>query len=125
MTTLTNNNYDAGFLNVPGFGQSVTNPLSAVFYDSLGVVNDLSVYNSLYTTRKIHAGESFVVGSSEVSQEFANIGVPTNFQQDVTLEKDITVANLMTVGKLVVSGREYQATRIRAENGTFTVLAAV
>jgi hypothetical protein len=111
------NDYDAGFLNVPGYGQSVTNPLSPVFYDSLGVVNDLSVYQSMYAAKTINAGVSFIVGKSSLSVEGMNIGVPSSFQ------KDVRVKGVTSTEKLVVNGKEYVERTIKADNGTFRVLA--
>lgn len=123
MTASFTEYYDPGFLNVPGFGQSVTNPLSPVFYDSLGIVNDLSVYQSVYVTKSVNAGLSFNVGASSLSLSGFKVAVPTIFSKDVKLEKNIMVTGVTTTGKLVVAGKEYKPTRIKTDNGTFTVLA--
>lgn len=117
--------YDPGFLNVPGFGQSVTNPLSPVFYESLGVVKDLAIYGSSSVTRDLIVGLSATVGESYIDLDGARIKVPVTFERDVTFERNITVAHLTTTGRLIVAGKEYKATTIVAHNGTFTVLAAV
>lgn len=117
--------YDPGFLNVPGFGQSVTNPLAPVYYESLGIVKDLSVYNSIYGAKSINAGVSFNVGGTSINLDQAKISVPTTFLKNVDMDKNLDVANITSTKRLVVNGREYRATRIVAENGTFTVLATV
>lgn len=111
------NDYDAGFLNVPGYGQSVTNPLSPVFYDSLGVVNDLSVYHSMYAAKTINAGVSFIVGKSSLSVDGMNIGVPSKFQEDIKID------GITSTNKLVVKGKEYVERTVVGRNGTFRVLA--
>lgn len=121
---LFNNDYDAGFLNVPGFGQSATNPLAPVFYESLGIVKDLSVYQSVYATKDINAGVSFNVGDSSLSTSGFQAAVPATFLKNVDLQKDLKVANLTTTKRLIVNGREYKPTSVKANNGTFVVLAA-
>lgn len=117
------NDYDAGFLNVPGYGQSVTNPLSPVFYDSLGIVNDLSVYQSLYAAKTVNAGVSFNVGASTLSVEGMEIDVPSSFKENVSLDKNLKVSGISSVQRLVVDGKEYVERTIVARNGTFRVLA--
>lgn len=114
---LFNNNYDAGFLNVPGFGQSVTNPLAPVFYDSLGVVKDLSVFGSAYVTNSIN------VGDSSLSNNDLGIGVPANFREDVFLEKNLKISGILYTDDLYVGGKRYVETTIKTDSGTFAVLA--
>jgi hypothetical protein len=111
--------YDPGFLNVPGFGQSATNPLAPVFYESLGIVSDLSVYNSIYAANTINANVAFVIGGTRLSQVGFGVSVPTNFQKDVNIKTSLDTK------RLLVGGVEYKATRVKADNGTFTVLARV
>lgn len=123
--SLFNENYDPGFLNMPGFGQSATNPLLPVYYDSLGVVKDISVYRDSYVGRTAYAGTSFAVGDSFFSVEGANLSVPTNFMEDVTLEKNLFVAGVTDTDRLKVNGREYRETTVVGKNGTFRVLARV
>lgn len=120
--TLTNNNYDAGFLNVPGFGQSADNPLSSVFYNSLGVVHDLSVYQSIYATKTINAGKSFNVGTSSLTDSSLGVGVPSTFKESVHLDKDIMVLGITSTKRLFVNGKEYVEKTISANNGTFRAL---
>lgn len=134
--TLFNNDYDAGFLNVPGFGQSVTNPLAPVFYQSLGIVKDLSVYQSIYAAKNINAGASFNVGKSSMSLTGLNIGVPGIFEENVNFEQNaqfegnvvikgnLIVGGTLSAGNLIVGGKRYGNRTIKAENGTFQVLAS-
>ncbi len=117
--------YDPGFPNIPGFGQSVTNPLAPVYYEALGIVKDLSVYDSIYATRSINAGRSFNVGDTTIDLDRAKISVPTTFLENVEIEKDLKVLDITYTRRLFVNGREYRPTRIVADNGTFTVLARV
>ncbi len=111
--------YDPGFLNVPGFGQSATNPLAPVFYESLGIVSDLSVYNSIYAANTINANVAFSIGGTKLSQTGFSVSVPTNFS------KVVDIASTLSTKSLVVAGKTFKPTRIKADNGTFTVLAAV
>lgn len=122
---LFNNDYDPGFLNVPGFGQSATNPLAPVFYDSLGVVKDLSVYSSVFASKSVEAGESVNVGNSRLSKDNFEVSVPVHFLEDVNLDRNLSVGGVTSTNRLIVDGREYRAVSIVGENGSFTVLAAV
>lgn len=124
MTTIIDNGYDAGFLNVPGFGQSATNPMSPVFYDSLGIVKDLSVYQSMYAAKTINAGKAFNVGKSSMSDSNLGVGVPARFLEDVNLDKNLTVEGITSTQRLVVRGKEYVEATVVGKNGTFRVLAA-
>lgn len=117
--------YDPGFLNVPGFGQSATNPLSPVFYDSLGVVKDLSVYRSIYAARSVNAGESFNVGESYLSTIGFNLRVPATFHENVSALKNVSVEAITDTRRLIVNGKEFVPTTISAWNGNFLVLASV
>jgi len=109
--------YNPGFLNAPGFGQSVTNPLAPVFYDSLGVVKDLSVYQSLYA-KNINAQVSIRVGKSLFTPEGLSIDVP------VTCKNDVSVEGVLGTKRVEVDGREYIPTWISTQSGSFLVLAA-
>lgn len=128
MATFTGD-YDAGPLNIPGFGQSVTNPLSSVFYDSLGVVKDLSVYNNIYASKTINAGVAFSIGGSTLTLDGFNVSVPANFQRDVNFESNaniqnnLNVTNTTSTQRIVVSGTEYVPKVIVGLNGSFVVLA--
>jgi hypothetical protein len=110
--------YDPGFLNVPGFGQSVDNPLKPGFYESMGIVKDLSVYGSTFVSQSINAGLSVIVGSSKLSLDGLGINVPSLFQREVTIN------NLLSTDRLVVNGVSYVQQTIVGKNGTFRVLAA-
>ena len=126
-----NADYDPGFPIYPGFGQSATNPLAPVFYQSLGVVNNLSVYDSIYASRSIFADVSFSVGDSLLSRDLFNVGVPTNFlktvncEQPVNCERVLRVNDITNTDRLIVAGIEFRPTRIVTQNGSFTVLAAI
>lgn len=132
-----NKNYDPGFVVSQGRGQSVTNPMPAVFFDSMGIVKDLSVYGDIYGSRNINAKDSvialksFIVGNSFISTSFATFDTPSTFTKDVSFQSNIQVANTLTVSnltntqRLIVNGKEYVETVIVALNGTFKVLATV
>jgi hypothetical protein len=124
MTTFTED-YDPGFLNVPGFGQSATNPLSPVFFESLGIVNSLSVYDSIYCANRILANVSFSIGDSELSQVRFTVGVPTEFKKEVQCDTNLNVDKVTSTERLVVNGKEYVDTFIDCDNGTFRVLARI
>jgi hypothetical protein len=117
--------YDPGFPNIPGFGQSVTNPLAPVYYEALGIVKDLSVYDSIYATRSINAGISFNIGDTSIDLDRAIISVPTTFLRDVEIKSDLTISGITITNRLIVDGIEYKERRIVGRNGTFTVLAAI
>lgn len=125
-----NADYDPGFLISQGFGQSATNPLSPVFYQSLGVVNNLSVYQSIYAAKSVFADVSFAVGDSTLSKIAFNVGVPTTFKKavncknPVTCDKTLRVKSLTNTDRLIVRGLEFVPTAISAHNGNFIVLAA-
>lgn len=120
-----NEDYDPGFLNVPGFGQSAANPLSPVFIQSLGVVENLSVYDSVYCSGTVSANLGMVVGDSLLTPEVFNVGVLTLFEEDAFVNKSMNVADVTNTGRLKVKGVEYREQVIKCDNGTFTVLARV
>lgn len=120
-----NEDYDPGFLNVPGFGQSAANPLSPIYVQSLGVVENLSVYDSVYCSGTVSANLGMVVGDSILTPEVFNVGVLTMFDDQVFFNKDINIAGTTNTGKLRVNGAEYRERVIKCDNGTFTVLARV
>lgn len=126
-----NADYDPGFLISAGFGQSATNPLAPVFYKSLGVVNDLSVYGSIYSSRSILSDVSISVGDSLLSKELFNVNVDTNFaklvncEQPVSCEKMLRVNDITDTDRLFVGGREFKPTSITTQSGSYVVLAAV
>jgi hypothetical protein len=126
-----NADYDPGFPVYQGFGQSATNPLAPVYYQSLGIVNDLSVYNSIYAARSVSADISFSVGDSLLSKDLFSVGVPTNFlrtvncQQPVNCGSTLRVNSITNTDRLIVAGREFKPARIVTQNGSFTVLAAI
>lgn len=117
--------YDPGFLNVPGFGQNVTNPLAPVYYESLGVVKDLSVYQSMYAAQTVNAGLAVNVGKSSLSTSGFLASVPAQFAQNVEIQRELRVSVLTDTKRLFVRGREYIPQKIVAENGTFIVLAEI
>lgn len=112
MATFTQD-YDPGFLNVPGFGQSATNPLAPVFYRSLGVVENLSVYQSIYGTKEIVAGEAFVLGQSRFAGSGFDVKPPGTFEDTVTFQVPI-----------VVEGVSFRPTLISYRGESHLVLAA-
>jgi hypothetical protein len=105
--------YDPGFVNVPGFGQSATNPMAPVFYQSLGVVQDLTVYQSLYATQKVTAGEEFTLGESRFTTDGFEMHPPGTFRQTVRFDKPI-----------IVEGIAFRPKLIRTISGDHIVLAA-
>lgn len=119
-----NEDYDPGFLNVPGFGQSVTNPLQPVFYDSLGVVKNLTVYQSIYCAKEIRAGLSISVGNSKITGKSAQFSPEVNFLDNVKMDKDLSVGNTVETERVRIKGKDYLPTTIVTQNGSFLVLAA-
>lgn len=117
--------YDPGFINSPGFGQSATNPLAPVFYRSLGVVENLSVYDSVYAANSIKANVSFSIGNSLLSQKGFTVAVPTTFLEPVTCEQNVRVNAITSTDRIFVNGKEYVDGVIAAKNGTFHVLVRV
>lgn len=117
--------YDPGFINSPGFGQSATNPLAPVFYQSLGVVESLSVYGSIYSANSIAANVSFSVGESYLSRKVFNIGVPTTFLKPVTSNENVRVKAITNTDRLIVNGKEYKEGIIVCQSGTFRVLVQI
>jgi len=117
--------YDPGFINSPGFGQSATNPLAPVFYQSLGVVESLSVYDSIYAANSIKANVSFSIGNSLLSQKGFTVAVPTTFLETVTCDKDVRVNAITNTDRLIVDGKEYREGVIVGRNETFRVLVQI
>lgn len=131
MAAYSDKEYYPGALNNPGKGQSPANPLGSAFFQSIGVVDDLSVYSNIFSGGTINSDVGFTVGLDNFfGKEGFQVDPPGLFNNDVaftenvTIEKNITVGILTTTSRLVVNGREYKATRVVARNGTFTVLAA-
>lgn len=126
-----NENYDPGFLNVQGFGQSATNPLAPVYYQAMGIVKDLSVYQSAYVTDTVNAGVSVVVGGSSLSQTGFEVSVPSNFQQSVNFDQTVScqqpvfVESFTDTKRLLVNGIEYKRQLIKCDNGSFYALVEV
>lgn len=56
MTLYSDANYDPGFLNTPGKGQSMVNPLAPCFYYTLGVTTDVTIQENLYVGLTINVG---------------------------------------------------------------------
>jgi hypothetical protein len=71
--------YDPGLLNVPGYGQSAQNPLAPVFYQSMGIVEDCTVYRSLYVTQNTAVGKNVEVNGNVVIKGNLQVGGPGNF----------------------------------------------
>jgi hypothetical protein len=117
--------YDPGFVNSPGFGQSATNPLAPVFYKSLGVVENLCVYDSIYAANSVNAHVSFSIGKSFLSQKRFFVAVPTTFLEPVTCERDLRVEAITNTDRLIVDGKEYRDRVIVGRNGTFHALVRV
>ena len=117
--------YDPGFINSPGFGQSATNPLAPVFYRSLGVVESLSVYDSIYAANCIKANVSFSIGESSLTRRGFVVAVPTTFLRSVTCDENIRVKAITNTDRLMVDGKEYKEGTIVGRNGTFRVLVQI
>jgi hypothetical protein len=111
--------YDPGFVNAPGFGQSATNPMAPVFYQSLGVVQDLTVYQSLYATQKVSAGEEFTLGESRFTTDGFEVHPPGVFLQTVRFNQTATFDK-----PIVVGGIAFRPKIIRTISGNHLVLAA-
>ena len=118
MTVDSNPNYDPGFLNSPGKGQSAGNPLAPVYIESLGIVKDLSVYQNIYG-RVINSEIGYTLGSSGA---FTNDGFfvqpPGAFQQDVSFASTIAVAQC-----IIMDGQCFKPTVINTISGPHLVLA--
>jgi hypothetical protein len=117
--TESNPNYDPGFLNSPGKGQSAANPLAPVYVESLGVVSDLSVYQNVYG-RTINAETGFTLG---LDGAFTGSGFfakpPGVFESDVSFLSSITVEKCIIMG-----GQCFKPTIINTSSGSHLVLAA-
>lgn len=115
----SNPNYDPGFLNSPGKGQSAANPLAPVYIESLGVVSDLSVYQNVYG-RTLNADVGFTLG---LNSAFTNDGFfvdpPGEFKSNVSFAKNIAVGRCIIMDDLC-----FKPKIIRADSGTHLVLAA-
>jgi hypothetical protein len=130
MTQYSDSNYDPGFLNCAGRGQTVDNALASSYFYSLGVTTDLVVYNNIYCTGTINSFSGFTLGYENYFSRdlfrWGSKGIFDNnveFKDDVNFDKSITIEGLTSTSRLVVNGREYRATRVVAKNGTFTCLA--
>lgn len=136
MTKYSDPNYDPGFLNSPGKGQSVGNPLAPSYIRTLGIAEDLSVYGDIFANGPINSNTGFTLGYnnyfsydgfrwSSSGRFTSNITFESEcyFDNQVFFDNDIYVGDFTNTRKLRVNGREYRATRIKCDNGTFTVLA--
>jgi hypothetical protein len=115
----SNSNYDPGFLNSPGKGQSAANPLAPVYMESLGVVSDLSVYQNVYG-RTINADLGFTLGlSGAFTGDGFFIQPPGVFESDVSFSRSIFVSKC-----IYMDGQCFKPKVIRADSGSHLVLAA-
>lgn len=115
----SNPNYDPGFLNSPGKGQSAANPLAPVYVESLGVVSDLSVYQNVYG-RTINADVGFTLGlDGAFSASGFFVKPPGVFESDVSFAANITVGQCIIMG-----GQCFKPTVINTISGSHLVLAA-
>lgn len=112
--------YDPGFPNYPGKGQSPTNPLAPMFIDSLGVVKDLSVYKNIFSGGTINADVGFTLGLDNFfGKSGFQAGQPGLFKEDIYLEKDIIIA-----GSIIMGGQRFTPKVINTISGPHLVLAA-
>lgn len=110
--------YDPGFLNSPGKGQSASNPLAPVFLESLGIVQDLSVYQNVYA-KTFNADVGYTLGTSAAINPVGFfVGPPGAFESDVVFEKNISVAQCVFVG-----AQCFKPTVINTISGPHLVLA--
>ena len=119
MTVTSDSNYDPGFLNSPGKGQSAANPLAPVYFESLGIVQDLSVYQNFYG-RTINAETGYTLGQSGAfTADGFFVSPPGVFENDVSFASNITVAQCIIMG-----GQCFKPTVINTISGPHLVLAA-
>jgi hypothetical protein len=77
----------------------------------------------MYAAKTINAGKAFNVGKSSLSDTAFGAGVPATFHEDVHLDRNLTVMGITFTQRLFVKGKEYVERTIKADNGTFRVLA--
>lgn len=120
MTALSDENYYPGFLNNPGKGQSPANPLAPVFMQSLGIVDDLSVYGNVFSGGTINSDVGFTIGLENFfGKDGFQAGQPGLFKEDIYLEKDIIIA-----GSIIMGGQRFTPKVINTISGPHLVLAA-
>lgn len=126
MTILPDPNYDPGRPNYPGKGQSPTNPMPPVFFQSLGVVEDFSVYQNIFSGGTINAKRGFTLGlNTYFGLDDFRMSQSGTFLRDVEIKKDLTILNITSTRRLFVNGHEYAPRRIVAKNGTFIALVRI
>jgi hypothetical protein len=119
MAVDSNPNYDPGFLNSPGKGQSAANPLAPTVVESMAVVKDFSVYQNIYGNT-INAQTGFTIGSNGAFTGSGFFAQPPGvFESDISFESNITVA-----GCIVMGGQCFKPTVINTISGPHLVLAA-
>jgi hypothetical protein len=126
MAELSNPNYDPGFLNSPGKGQSPSNPLAPIYIQSLGVVSDLSVYQNIFSAGSVNSDVGFTLG---LDNFFSKVGFqvspPGMFQSPIMFEQNVTFSqNVLIGGVIIMGGQAFKPTTIQADSGTHLVLAA-
>lgn len=120
MATLPNPSYDPGRPNYPGTGQSPTNPMPPVFFQSLGVVEDLSTYRNIFSGGTVNSQKGFTLGlKTFFGTGGFQLGQPGSFTEDVVLEKNITIG-----GSIFMGGNEFKPKVINTISGPHLVLAA-
>lgn len=132
MTVYSNENYDPGFINSPGKGQSPTNPLAPVFIESIGVVSDLSTYGNIFAGGTINSDVGFTIGLDNfLSKTGFQISPSGLFQSDVDFSQDVNIgmnatvgSNLTVGGRIIMNGASFRPKVIRTISGNHLVLAA-
>lgn len=132
MTVYSNENYDPGFLNSPGKGQSSTNPLAPVYMESLGVVKDLSAYGNMFAGGTINADVGFTLGLENfLSKDGFKVSTPGMFGSNVDFQENVTInmnadvgGNLGVGGSIIMRGARFRPKIIRTISGPHLVLAA-
>lgn len=120
MTITPNPNYDPGNPNYSGKGQSPTNPSPPVFFQSLGVVEDFSVYRNIFSGGTVNAQRGFTLGlNTYCGLDDFQVSQGGTFKEDIKLEKDLTVG-----GSIIMGGREFRPQVINTISGPHLVLAA-
>lgn len=126
MTTYSDENYDPGFLNSPGKGQSVTNPLAPAFFQSLGVVSDVSVYGSIFAGQTVNSEVGYTLGTDNFfGKDGFSVSAPGVFRKDCSFQEDVNISMNLTVGGVIImGGQRFKPTVINTISGPHLVLAA-
>jgi hypothetical protein len=70
---MTTTSYDPTFVQSQGFGQSPENPAPALFFESIAIDKDCSVYGSLYVTKDTEVGKNVLI------KGYLQVNGPGNF----------------------------------------------